>query len=292
MPFHPTCFDIFARLSRLHFNGKVNIDGLMRWCYREHSFADIFNFPHHPDVEKSKEQWWSHNRGHEYLAANPLFVPRLNDILKSAVKTDSEFSTRAGAFSCTDTTAQQTSRDIFDRLPTDLRLEVLHFLGSKDIANLRLASRTFRQLPIFLWRRLLRQELPWLWEAWATEEPFKWATISVARLLQDRREREELDVELASLRTVISEEMQEILDVWMEREEAFLATKPNVVQHEVERALGSRIWVLPPTQTNWFELYTDITRHWADLKGLQNRSRIWSTIGEIVNRISKYEVDV
>ena len=41
---------------------------------------------------------------------------------------------------------------------------VLSHLSSKDIGNLRLASRTFRQLPNRLFFRLVQDELPWFWE--------------------------------------------------------------------------------------------------------------------------------
>ena len=42
---------------------------------------------------------------------------------------------------------------------------IVDYLPSKDIANLRLASATFRALPYSLFRRLLFEDMPWLWEA-------------------------------------------------------------------------------------------------------------------------------
>ena len=42
---------------------------------------------------------------------------------------------------------------------------VLDHLGSKDIANLRLATPVFRELPTTLFRRLFFEDMPWLWEA-------------------------------------------------------------------------------------------------------------------------------
>lgn len=41
---------------------------------------------------------------------------------------------------------------------------VLDLLGSKDIANLRLATPVFRQLPTILFRRLFLENMPWLFE--------------------------------------------------------------------------------------------------------------------------------
>ena len=42
---------------------------------------------------------------------------------------------------------------------------VTQYCSSKDIANLRLASRAFRQIPIIQFRRFVIEEMPWLWEA-------------------------------------------------------------------------------------------------------------------------------
>ena len=41
---------------------------------------------------------------------------------------------------------------------------ILDYLGSKDIAKLRLATPVFRQLPTILFRRLLLEDMPWLFE--------------------------------------------------------------------------------------------------------------------------------
>ena len=42
---------------------------------------------------------------------------------------------------------------------------ILDHLSSKDIANLRLATRSCRQLPIILFRKRLVQDMPWFFEA-------------------------------------------------------------------------------------------------------------------------------
>ena len=41
---------------------------------------------------------------------------------------------------------------------------ILEKLRSKDIANLRLASGAFQSLPMTLFRKLLLQDMPWMWE--------------------------------------------------------------------------------------------------------------------------------
>jgi hypothetical protein len=43
---------------------------------------------------------------------------------------------------------------------------ILQDLQAKDIANLRLVTRAFRQLPTTLFRKLLLEDMPFLWEAY------------------------------------------------------------------------------------------------------------------------------
>ncbi|KAF2433435.1 hypothetical protein EJ08DRAFT_676942 [Tothia fuscella] len=246
----------------------VNNDGLMNWFYTECEYEDVHDFPHHRDVRESSQQWWKYYRGHEYLAANPLFVPKLNDILASAVKTDASFNSQAGAFTIAGA-----------------------LLTPRDIASLRLASRTFQQLPIILWRRLLRREMPWLWEVWSDDAPLKWAALSVARLRDEHKEKDVLQTELASILDIIKEEQPELSKVFKEAGEQLLNDRRDVVAQDYEEALQSRIWNLPASQTNWYELYASIVKNWGELKGLQNRARIWEAIEEIIRRIKKYEVE-
>lgn len=58
-----------------------------------------------------------------------------------------------------------THFDHFMKLPAELRYIVLDTLSSKDIANLRLVTPAFRQLPVILFRKLLLQDMPFLFEA-------------------------------------------------------------------------------------------------------------------------------
>ena len=50
-------------------------------------------------------------------------------------------------------------------LATEILSMVVEYLSSKDIANLRLTTRTVRQLRDILFRRLLLEYMPWMWEA-------------------------------------------------------------------------------------------------------------------------------
>lgn len=299
MPFHTACFDIFMRLSRLRF-GHIDINGLMSWYNLEGEWLSVGTFPHDPNVRRSASQWWEHKTGLEYLATNPIFIPRLGPSLRSAIQDSPSFNTRAGAFSLPEfpsiyrsssnsrTTSSEASQDFFQALPVELRMEVIGYLGSKEIANLRLATRAFRQLPIYLWHRLLREEMPWLWEVWSNDVPYIWTTISAASLKEEKAAREAIDQELTTLRTVIRQEIPEMVEAWIQAEQDLVAGRPNSLLDSQAAALKTLVYSLPVANTNWYQLYTDITRHWSDLKGLHNRRRIWKAVEEIIRRIRMY----
>lgn len=58
----------------------------------------------------------------------------------------------------------QNPTDPFSKLPAELKNMVIFHLSSRDIARLRLVSRSFRQLPQQLFLRLIKDEIPWFWE--------------------------------------------------------------------------------------------------------------------------------
>jgi len=51
------------------------------------------------------------------------------------------------------------------KLLTELICMIHDELSPKDIANLRSVSRASRRLLVILFRRLLMEDMPWLWEA-------------------------------------------------------------------------------------------------------------------------------
>lgn len=61
--------------------------------------------------------------------------------------------------------SENSSADPFTTLATEILSMVVEYLSSKDIANLRLTTRAVRQLPDILFRRLLLEDMPWMWEA-------------------------------------------------------------------------------------------------------------------------------
>jgi hypothetical protein len=291
MPFHPTCFDIMQRVWRVQIGGPLDVYTLARWCSVEVREPNIWAIPpgmkYHPDVRKSYGDKWDHIRGLEYLAANPLFITRLRPILKAAIQDDPSFSTSSGAFSDFEGNAKhsstQESQDIFASLPQELGLQILFHLEPKDVASLRLVSRAFRQIPIYFWRHLLLKEMPWLWEAWSDDEPYLWATVPFAMLEEEQDELEILKDQCEQYREAIRIEMPEVLSDWIAAEECMLAARPDVVAKCYAEGKKKLMIHLPIDKTNWFQLYANITKYWDDLKGLQNRKRIWAECEGIVD---------
>ncbi|UZP38137.1 hypothetical protein NXS19_005953 [Fusarium pseudograminearum] len=95
MPFHPTCLEIYKRVS-LQRNGVVDIEGLTLWWRREGTYEDFHQFPRDQAVIDAQEQWWSHDLGNEYLAANPCFIPGFQSLLQSCQDSDTKDFEPAG----------------------------------------------------------------------------------------------------------------------------------------------------------------------------------------------------
>lgn len=291
------------RISRLHFD-HIDINRLMQWYVVEGGYAAHITFPYSSDVVKSSQQWWDHRSGLEYLAANPLFIPSLEPILRAAIHTEESFNSEHSAFEIPNSVSHHHntrsklkpySEDPFSTLPAELRLQILSHLSSRSIANLRLCSRSFRHLPISLFRQLLCAELPWLWEVWSKDSPYLWATVTPAQMeaLAEKEKakieaREAEDERLQFIRNVIGEEMPELLDFFDKREKELLENREDLVADSVKsrKRVAAFEGGLPPHQTNWYEVYCGITRNWKDLKGLRNRERIWKDCEEIARRIT------
>lgn len=162
--FHPYCLETYRRVSSLRL-GKVDLLDLAEWVERQDSSA-----PLHPAVRRGASQWWEYTPGDEFLVSDPLRIPALSSLFEAAHRPQQDFDARSSPFGEGDTDSPRTP-DIFGKLPGELHDMVLIQLSSKDIANLRLASPTFRRLPYTTWHDLLKKEMPWVWEAW-TDRPY------------------------------------------------------------------------------------------------------------------------
>jgi hypothetical protein len=206
--------------------------------------------------------------------------------LQAAIEQDGNFDPRNGAF---DVQVHEKEGDVLSSLPLELRFQTLSYLASSDIANLRLASRTFRQLPVLIWRDLLLKEMPYLWEVWSDDLPFIWATTKFEDVVEHEKLAEEVGTWYARTAAIIKEELPESFDAWEKDVQVLLSQRDdNFLKKGRADALTRLVTGLPASKTNWYKVYTEITRNWKDLKGLQNRKRIWKDIGVIVGKLDKY----
>ncbi|RAK74662.1 F-box protein [Aspergillus fijiensis CBS 313.89] len=272
MPFHSWCFDIFSRQSKRHFN-KVNVNGLIKWRDAECSYEEFHEFPRAGDVLESQEQWWDHKPGREYLAANPLYVPGLPALLAEATSEEVEVEVNTASFeNSARTHPDPRVVDHLSSLPLDLRLHIINFLDAADITRLRAASRAFTHLPNGVWYRLVRDEMPWLWEAWDNSEiehtPSWWTTVNAneVKFVNDTRNH------YAKVLGVKPTDQDDLVD--------YLVPWPVVVPEQVR---------LERANTDWHRVFFRVKSQWVQLKGLRNRRRIWGDVEEIIRRIERYE---
>ena len=122
-------------------------------------------YPGDKPTKRCHGEWWHHEVGSEYLAANPIYVPDISNVLQPQKYDWNGSSTFSSPNQGSSNQSENfTKPDCFGRLPPEIAELIVKRLNSKDIANLRLASRSFRQLPNILFRKLLVEEMPWMWE--------------------------------------------------------------------------------------------------------------------------------
>ena len=122
-------------------------------------------------VIDGRQQSWHHEPGCEYLAANPINIPGLPALLKNSQSRFGFYSegmpdpeSERSPSSENSEGIHSGSADPFRSLPREITGMVQEYLSSKDIASLRLASRACRRIPSLLFRKLLLEEMPWMWE--------------------------------------------------------------------------------------------------------------------------------
>ncbi|KIM93652.1 hypothetical protein OIDMADRAFT_137280 [Oidiodendron maius Zn] len=272
MPFHPACLEVFKRAAKYRF-GRVSIKLLTDWFRLEADWT-LFNekFPRHESVIASREQFWIHSRGDEWLAANPLFIPILDHIFGDVTnKEDTINHLDNGVFALGTRLAthdQHTELDIFQVLGTKFCHKLLNYLDPRDVANLRLVTPAFLQLPQSFFLQLISQQMPWLWEVWCQDSYPKWARYTARELWEDRQRWEQANSH--------GEERVADISPWNAQEaqkQLYDDSLPQPVLLE---------------QTNWYRLYSEIREEWGRLHGLRNRERIWKDCNYILDRIEYY----
>ncbi|MCJ1399146.1 hypothetical protein MMC11_002348 [Xylographa trunciseda] len=174
--FHPTCFEIFKKVSQFRL-GNIDVEGLWYWYWHVPeggSQEASIGLPHDYAVKNGTELLcqWQHEPGSEHLAANPIEIPGFVALFSEATAHRSysgvvfpwDYKGPNNSHRTNHSTPPLTS-DPFTKLSVELSTMLLAYLSSKDIANLRLSSPVFRPLPAMLFRRLLLEEMPWIWEA-------------------------------------------------------------------------------------------------------------------------------
>lgn len=140
-------------------SGAVDIDGLwqLRKAYSSFDSTRFEGFEDRTDVRLVLWQYYRAIPGTEYLASHPVDVPQLRQLIADCVvgSGDVVFQTLPH---------KEPVRDPFQSLSPELRAMLLDFLGPKDVANLRLSSKSFTQLPQTFFKNLIRREMPWVWE--------------------------------------------------------------------------------------------------------------------------------
>jgi hypothetical protein len=255
----------------------------MAWRNAEIDWECFQSFPRSDDVKRSREQWWRHEPGCEYLVANPLYVPGLPPILLGGVK-DADHSSLSNAkqkfelsrpSTIHTTSAAPPPVDLISPLSIEIRLLIIGFLQSEDIARLSMTCKTFADFPNNLWYSLVRKEMPWLWEAWdeseCEHEPSLWTMLTTAEIKVTSKARDRYAMVLTR-------------DSYMNRSEAAKAAEYRIPYLSV---VPGQIR-LSKTETNWHHVFTVIKRNWTNLKGLRNRQRIWVDVEEVVRRIRKF----
>ncbi|KAF5652181.1 hypothetical protein F25303_3531 [Fusarium sp. NRRL 25303] len=278
MPFHPTCFEVFKRASIYRY-GFVNVKALESWA--QERAAPSMRLPEHAAVKRARQMQWMHHAGDEFLAANPCFIPGLQDII------DSVQNIYSPGDICSDAAPPALNyTDMFSKFPQEIKLEILLQLDSWDIANLRLSSRAFRHLPQSLFYQLTLRELPWLYEAW-TPLPLSFFVTTTA--VEQRR----IGQRLAEINQKISARRQD--DDASEESAAEIKRLVNRAAKLEERRKQSYkttpVRLLDRRSTNWTQLRGELARRWGELPGLRNRRRIWNSCQEIMDRAETIPTD-
>jgi hypothetical protein len=236
----------------------------------------------HPALKRGREKRWRHFPGDEWLAANPIHVPGLPSILRAAVSENQIDPQSNGFTTLRSPNESEIARDPFLQLPQELRDNILDYLDGDDVAPLRLASRAFNQIPLRYFRHLVQREIPCLYELWSDEPPSPWTTVNQRAMDKYELAEHQWYADLTRLRRVIQEEMPELADDWQAAEPHFRDMHPHP-------GFQPEIVSLPSDRTNWLALYKGIRigLRVGQLKGLQNREKIWNDVTRIVGQIKE-----
>ena len=223
-----------------------------------------------------------HALGTEYLAANPVRVPKLLDLLNECGerKCDAVFA---------DTSTRNTTADVFDLLPPELQSMVLGHLLRRDVANLRLASRTFSQLPQSFFHSLIKRKMPWIWEidtlgSRSIDWHKLWFKLSDADggSLKDEKERRHREY---TLRKAVDDAEENFVDI---ADPSGCLDIPLPEEHEGLARLKQRLD--EEARAEFRQACAEnpfVERKATEINGLRNRRRVWTDSERLLKRIQR-----
>jgi hypothetical protein len=281
---HPYCFEIFKSLSLETFS-KVEIDGL-RELWRQRGMYDI---PSSADRDLVNQQFYECVPGTEYLVANPLQIPRLEDLIKSCGVAENK--NQDVVFQSSN--VEVATNDPFAALSPELKQILMLQLPYRAVANLRLASHSFCQLPQAYFRHLIITEMPWFWEIESLRPKQVnwhklWCSLSAADggSQADERERKWLDY----AKHPRSGTWDWLIGEMSEDERMRYDIQPRSCPGEAYPDSKDMERRLAPLRKE--RLKTG--RHWpkfTELKGLRNRRRIYGDVQDVLHEISGLKVE-
>lgn len=287
IPMHPVCFDMFKRMSLERF-GKVALDELRQlWVENAEYFTRFPDFPPHPDVDinMTTEGYYECIPGAEYLVAHPLRVPMLDELIQDChvgEQPQNEVVFAAGAY-------RNQSHDRFATLSPELKLMIVLQLGRQDVANLRLSSRCFQQLPQTYFRQLVFTEMPWIsWDVQtAPSKQIDWHKLWCKLSAADGGSQTDVD-ERAWLKK--AEKPARHWDEWAAGLTAYEQQQFGNLNAEGRTEEG----LFNPSSEQISKMKAVVKRHreagrqWpkaTEIRGLRNRRRIYIDIEEVLRRI-------
>ena len=140
--------------------------------------------------------------------------------------------------------------DIFSKFPAEIRNMILSSLSSKDIVALRLVSRSFRQLPKQLFKRLIREDMPWFWEIDVVieEDEEYWQNLHDDRNIEKDMETQDVSADKEDVKKAATKKSRDI---------------------------------------NWLDVYRQLRVLQKGNLGVRNRVRVWAVVEEVVRRIAR-----
>lgn len=214
--------------------------------------------------------------GTEYLASDPVDVPGLNELLQGC-------KARASDVVFSEMRSNDQTADPFTILSPELCLMLVELLSRQDVANLRLASASFTQLPQLYFQHLVHNEMPWVWEVDALQSAEidwhdLWCKLFAAdggSGMDEKQRKWESEKEMEANSNAFDETEQQ-------------GTKRSDLDYD---KVWRPIWTKAKEAANAEIEAAKVDGRWqyrkdGELRGLRNRRRIHQDIDEILRRIA------